>query len=105
MTRSELRAVRERYVATGERPAAIALALGLDPAEVAAVFAPAAPVPKVAKRARKPKAAPAEAPETASAPAETFDPADGGVIRHGASHAVSHGYGYVSISGGSRRIF
>jgi hypothetical protein len=106
LTPADLRAVHDRYIATGERPAAIAAALGLDEAEVAAAFAPApaaAPV-KPARKAR-PRKPPAAAPAPTKPAAETFDAADYAAKRNGGPSVTSHGQGYATIRTGGRRVF
>jgi hypothetical protein len=108
MTRAEIRQVIDRFVA-GERPADIAAALELDPAEVAAMCAGPTSVGQVAKalvpKAKRPRKARADAPErpAASNAEESFDPAAGSSHRNDHASHRNHGYGYASVRGGGRR--
>jgi len=115
VTREQIRAVIERYV-DGQRPAAIAAALGLDAEEIERLCTgptslgtvAAAALGKRPKRARRAKA-PAPAPEGPSAtdPEADFDPAAGSRYpdqRAGVTSQRNHGYGFVTVRGGGRRI-
>jgi hypothetical protein len=113
MTRQEIRQVIERFVA-GDRPADIAAALGLDPAEVAAMCAGPTSIGQVAKavagmtpKAKRPRRKPADAePARPAAPtAEAdFDPAQAS-HRDGGTYQRNMGYGYASVRGGGRKVF
>ncbi len=104
MTREQLRAIADRYVA-GDKPATIAAALDLDVAEVEAslpgarVAAPRAAAAARPKR-RKASASTPAAPERA--PTDVADPATVAGRDGPASHR-NHGYGYASIRAGGRR--
>jgi hypothetical protein len=107
VTSRDRAAVVERYVATGERPEAIAAGLGLDPAEVAAMLEggtahePARAAATRPKRSRKRAAEPA--PASPSAPADDYtDPGMTLRGRNGEASHRNHGYGYASIRTGGR---
>ncbi len=109
LSRADLRAVLERYIA-GEKPAAIAAALGLDAAEVERLCLPPTSAGAVAKaiaapRPKRAKRAPADAPAPRSE-ARGDDFADTGNMSARRDGVTSHrnaGYGYATVRGGGRR--